>query len=32
MANPRVDHLMRRAGFGTTPAERARLSDMPVRC
>jgi uncharacterized protein (DUF1800 family) len=26
--NPQVEHLMRRAGFGMSPDERARLSDM----
>ena len=26
--NPQVEHLMRRAGFGMSPDERARFSDM----
>ena len=30
MANPQVEHLMRRAGFGMSPEERARLSDYAL--
>jgi uncharacterized protein (DUF1800 family) len=30
MANPHVEHLMRRAGFGMDPQQRARLSDFAV--
>jgi uncharacterized protein (DUF1800 family) len=30
MANPQVEHLMRRAGFGMSPDERARLGDFSV--
>ena len=30
MANPQVEHLMRRAGFGMSPDERARMSDLAV--
>jgi uncharacterized protein (DUF1800 family) len=29
-SNPQVDHLLRRAGFGASPADRARLADLSM--